>query len=301
MIILGIETLVRGTEVEKIGNPALFTEDMLNGPTTNGTSNGAGGSTNGPMNGRPEPSEQRPAKMARTDNYGSGINTNDIHTRPIASINPYQNKWVIRARVIVKTAIRTWANTRGEGRLFSMDLKDESGEIRATAFTEECDKFFGMIETNHIYYISNCTVKTANKKFTNIKNDFELTFTKETQVIPVDTDIASIPGVEYNFQPIDSLANAEVGSVLDVIGVAKSCGDLQTLIARATGKELKKREITIVDNSNASITLTLWAERAEQFDASDHPIVAVHQGKITEFQSSRSLGTPMASIIEVCI
>jgi replication factor A1 len=53
---------------------------------------------------------------------------------------------VIKARVTTKSAVRTWANARGEGKLFSMDLIDESGEIRATAFKEQCDKFYDMIE-----------------------------------------------------------------------------------------------------------------------------------------------------------
>lgn len=31
-----------------------------------------------------------------------------------------------------------------------MDLLDESGEIRATAFNEQCDKFYDMIEVRRI-------------------------------------------------------------------------------------------------------------------------------------------------------
>lgn len=42
--------------------------------------------------------------------------------------------------------MRSWSNARGEGKLFSMDLVDESGEIRATAFRDQCDKFYEMIE-----------------------------------------------------------------------------------------------------------------------------------------------------------
>lgn len=53
---------------------------------------------------------------------------------------------MIKARVTSKSPVRTWANARGEGKLFSIDLVDESGEIRATAFKEQCDKFYDMIE-----------------------------------------------------------------------------------------------------------------------------------------------------------
>lgn len=52
-----------------------------------------------------------------------------------------------------KTPIKTWSNARGEGKLFSMDLCDESGEIRAAAFKNECDKFYDMIQVCMILYI----------------------------------------------------------------------------------------------------------------------------------------------------
>lgn len=63
-------------------------------------------------------------------------------------------RWVIKVRVTNKSAIRTWSNSRGEGKLFSMDLIDESGEIRCTAFRDMCDKFYDMIEVyTHIHII----------------------------------------------------------------------------------------------------------------------------------------------------
>lgn len=67
-------------------------------------------------------------------------------TIPISGLSPYQNKWVIKARVTAKPPIRTWSNAKGEGKLFSMDLMDESGQIRVTAFRDQVDKFYDMIE-----------------------------------------------------------------------------------------------------------------------------------------------------------
>ncbi len=59
-------------------------------------------------------------------------------------------RWTIKARVTQKSAIRTWSNSRGEGKLFNMNLLDESGEIRATAFKDEVDKYYDMIEVNKV-------------------------------------------------------------------------------------------------------------------------------------------------------
>lgn len=50
-------------------------------------------------------------------------------------------RWRIRARVTNKSEIKSWNNAKGSGNLFSMELADESGEIRATAFKQECDKY----------------------------------------------------------------------------------------------------------------------------------------------------------------
>lgn len=57
-------------------------------------------------------------------------------------------RWIIRARVSNKSAIRTWSNSRGEGKLFNMDLIDESGEIRCTGFRDMVDKFYDYIQVS---------------------------------------------------------------------------------------------------------------------------------------------------------
>ena len=45
---------------------------------------------------------------------------------PISSLNPYQSKWTIRVRVASKPSIREWSNSRGQGKVFNVDLVDES-------------------------------------------------------------------------------------------------------------------------------------------------------------------------------
>lgn len=36
------------------------------------------------------------------------------------------NRWTIKARVTVKSDVRTWSNAKGEGKLFSVNLLDET-------------------------------------------------------------------------------------------------------------------------------------------------------------------------------
>ena len=93
------------------------------------------------------------------------------------------------------------------GHLFSMDLIDESGEIRATAFKAECDKFYDMIEIGKVYYITTGTLKSANRQYSTLNNEYEMTF-KETTEVSLCTDSsesAAIPTVTFNFCKISAL------------------------------------------------------------------------------------------------
>lgn len=91
------------------------------------------------------------SSTGRTQKPSAGHNESVFDGRvtvPISALSPYQNKWVIKARVTAKSAIRTWSNPKGEGKLFSMDLMDESSQIRVTAFRDLVDKFYDMIEVS---------------------------------------------------------------------------------------------------------------------------------------------------------
>ncbi|XP_067000915.2 replication protein A 70 kDa DNA-binding subunit isoform X2 [Anabrus simplex] len=291
MIILDLAVLAAGAQVGlKIGNPVPLPDDL------NSVANAE--------NSRPTPQVNGPAALPQQNRAppaqrvpSSPMDT--MHTHPISSLNPYQNRWVIRARVTNKTPIKTWSNSRGEGKLFSMDLVDESGEIRATAFKEQCDKFYDLIEVNNVYFISRCSVKTANKQFSNLRNDYELSFTSDTQVIPCHDDSSDLPSLSFSFTPLQKLAEIDPNNVVDVIGVCKSANDVQTLIARSTNRELKKREVLIVDESNVGVNITLWGTQAEEFDVTKHPVVAIKGAKVNEFGGSKSVSVLQSSVLQL--
>ncbi len=59
-------------------------------------------------------------------------------------------RWRIRARVESKSDMRNYHNPRGEGKLFNMELVDEEGAIKATAFNQEADKFYTLVQPGAI-------------------------------------------------------------------------------------------------------------------------------------------------------
>jgi replication factor A1 len=151
-----------------------------------------------------------------------------------------------------------------------------------------------MIEVGKVYMIGNCVVKSANKKFSTLKNDYEISFNRETFVQEVD-HASDIPEITYDTKPIQSIKDTPVDELVDIVAVCHSCNDVQTIITRATNKELKKREVTLVDESNHSVTLTMWGSDAEEFNISGNPIIAIRKAKVGEYQNSKNISLLMSS------
>jgi len=295
MILIDLVVLVPGDVVgSKIGDPTSIVDNsgqVIENSISSSVNTTA--QSNNPL------VKSRTAQASVIDsNLQRDIDVNNIH--PINSLSPYQNKWTIRARVVYKAPIRTWSNQRGEGKLFSMDLVDESGEIRATAFNSECDKFFDMIEVNKVYFITRGSIKTANKKFSNLNNDYELTLSGESQIFPChDFDDSQMPALKFNFVQLNKVKDVDVDGIVDVIGVCQMTGDLVNLVSKTTKKELKKRDVTIVDQSMSSMNITLWDTQAEDFDGSLQPVIAIKGSRIREFMGSKSLSLLGSTVMQI--
>ncbi|CAH0547198.1 unnamed protein product [Brassicogethes aeneus] len=292
LLVLEFEILHSGETVgKKLGTPTQLTDaDSKPSSSSNGTLTAK---TNGNA-----PSTYKPNSSSNVS-VSDGVSIAGQLAHPISSLSPYHNKWVIKVRVGNKSAIRTWSNSKGEGKLFSCDFIDESGEIRCTAFRDLVDKFYEMLQIDKVYYVSKCQLKPANKQFNTVKNEYEMTMTNETVIQEcLDAD-PNIPQTKYDFTPIDKLAHIEVGTLIDVIGVCKNSSELVTFQAKTTGRELKKREVTLIDQTRSAIALTLWGNDAESFDGTNNPVVVIKSAKLGEFGGGKNLSTIASSQMRI--
>ena len=179
IIVLDLEVLDHLGIHDKVGEPAAMNvKEDAKPPGQPGTI-----PSNGFYGDKPAPAA-KPVQQARPHNPQSAAHAN---VYPIEALSPYAHKWTIKARVTNKSAIKTWHNKNGEGKLFSVNLLDESGEIKATGFNDQCEALHDEFQEGSVYYITSpCRVQLAKKQFSNLNNDYELTFERDTQVEKVN-------------------------------------------------------------------------------------------------------------------
>jgi len=197
-----------------------------------------------------------------------------------------------------------WNNDKGSGKLQGMEFMDAYGSmIEATMFNDDVEKFNKILKEGKIYIISNASVKVANQKFARVKNDYSLSFHKDTNIWEDDDDF-NISKRGFNPTSISKLFSlAQLPSTVDILGVIVSISDC-TEISTKKGSLLEKRNITILDWSvpsdpdavnpppklwGAWVNATMWGEIAKnpRFDVGD--IVCFKSVQFTEFFGSWSI------------
>ena len=64
-----------------------------------------------------------------------------------------------------------------------------------------------------VYYISKASLKIANKQYTSVKNDYEMTLNGESTLIPCE-DSGDVPMVQCEFVAIGDLESKEKDAVI---------------------------------------------------------------------------------------
>ncbi|PAN16851.1 hypothetical protein PAHAL_3G091100 [Panicum hallii] len=266
----------------------------------------AGGSGT-PVNtyGRPaQPFYQQPPPGHM--NRGPATKNEATRAVPVAQLNPYQERWTIKARVTSKTDLRHYTNNKGPGKVFSFHLLDaQGGEIRATCFNVQADQFFDLIEVDKVYLISRGSLKPAQKKFNPLNHEYEITVDFRTSIEVFPSDDSSIPRQQYNFHQISEIENIEVGSIVDLVGIVTSVCPSAT-ITRRDGSEAQKRTLQLKDMSGRSVEVTLWGKYCDAegqklqslCDSGLNPVLALKSVRVTEF-SGRSVSTISSTQLKI--
>lgn len=214
---------------------------------------------------------------------------------PIKDLSLYGSKWTIRARVMTKSDCRVFHNQRGEGKLFSCQLLDDSGEIRVTFFGDAVAKYYDMLHLNKVYSFSNGLLKLTNKKF-NPKGDYEITFDERACIAPLE-NTPSFAEIRHNFVKLQEIRDVPVGETVDVAAIVKHVEDVETIFTKLTGEQRSKRNLILWDDTDTTVRFILWGDRATKtFDTNG--VIFVKGARVGEFQG-KTLNVTAATHIEV--
>lgn len=207
---------------------------------------------------------------------------------PISELNPYSNKWVIKARVTSKGPLKEWKSkaTGKGGELFAVDLLDNhKGEIRATAYNSTAQKLFNMMHEGCVYYISNGKLKHADKRFSTLNNEYEITLEESSIVQPAESDDSSIPLGNYSFLTIEEIQQRGSNAVVDLVGIVEDVGSCDPFRTKK-GNDTFKRTVKLNDGEGTvmrSIELTLWGSHAENCNWQKGDCVCIKSVRTSDF------------------
>eukprot|EP00754_Rhynchopus_humris_P001971 Rhum_TRINITY_DN11115_c1_g1::Rhum_TRINITY_DN11115_c1_g1_i1::g.42412::m.42412/K07466/RFA1, RPA1, rpa; replication factor A1 len=216
----------------------------------------------------------------------------------------YGQRWFIKARVSEKGPVKEWNNARGSGKLMSVTLVDDSGEaIRATFFKEGVDKFHDLLQEGQCYYIGNGRVKPAQKKFSALKHDYELSMDGNSVVQPISTSDVSasiIPqNVEAHFVELKDVPDYEAQRLIDVRAVVRSVDQLGEVKKKDGSGTLTKRSLRVVDPSTTqAFELTIWGDAAASFAAEPGQTVVARSSRVGRFMDNVTLSAGSRVVVD---
>jgi replication factor A1 len=204
--------------------------------------------------------------------------------------------WTIKGICVQKAKISVYDKGDRSGKLFSATFMDDSGQIRGTFFNDEAEKFYPMLELDHIYEISGGRIKPRDTRFQRGSGEYEITFGTETEIIP-SADDGSVGQAPVKVVSLSGLDRCPPESTVDLIGIVKRVEPVASLNTRVGTR--KKRTILLVDQTGAA-EVTLWGDDTElvREEQIEQPIL-IRSARITEFRGIKQAGVSNISRVEV--
>uniref|UniRef100_A0A1I7TVX4 Replication protein A subunit n=1 Tax=Caenorhabditis tropicalis TaxID=1561998 RepID=A0A1I7TVX4_9PELO len=275
-----------------------FQENLSNPPAAKAPKRESGGEPSNYRAPAPEPQRARAAAPPAR----RGPSNTERGVIPIAMVTPYVNPVKIHGMVTRKEDMRTVPSKNTK--VFNFEVTDSTGDtIRCCAFNDVAESFFSTITENLSYYITGGQVRAANKRFNNTGHDYEITLRNDT-IIEAGGELLAAPKLNLKRVPLGEIAG-HCGDMIDILAIVEKMDPEATEFTSRAGKTLIKREMELIDESQASAKLTLWGEEATKANLDEYlQKVVAFKGVIPkEFNGGYSLstggGTRIISVPEI--
>ena len=91
--------------------------------------------------------------------------------------------------------------------------------------------FYELLQTGQVYTISKATIKAANKQWSTVDNEYEMTLDSSTSIVHVSNS-DDVPEVKYNTIEFSRYGDLATGTVVDVLAVVKEIVQFQDLLSK---------------------------------------------------------------------
>lgn len=206
----------------------------------------------------------------------------------VASLRPGEYDEPIQVCVSRKGDIRDWSNDEEAGLLFKFEGYDHTGKIYVTAYREEVNRFYGLIKVNRVYRIRGFKCNPVRKEFRSESNRYELVLNGFSRIERA---------TDTNFVSIADIDETDVGTLVDVRAVVEYCNDLEYVNRGSDNKRLAKRDVLLVDDSEAEITLTLWEDVAMRAQIKPKQMIQIMSARVTLVDNCLKLSAGLESAL----
>uniref|UniRef100_A0A7E4VE63 Replication protein A subunit n=1 Tax=Panagrellus redivivus TaxID=6233 RepID=A0A7E4VE63_PANRE len=227
---------------------------------------------------------------------------NNANVMPIRALSPYiSGKWRIYGNAVSKENLKEIQPRNGKGpmKVFSFILSDNQDDIKINCFGETAEKVAGIISEGRWFYVSDGAnaLRGANKRFNSTGHEYEITLNNNSTVELAEDQSQKAPKTTFKVVPLNQLSNC-VAQSIDILAVIETVGDVTSLTTK-DNRELKKRELTLIDQSSTSVQLTLWNENAETWTVEPSRVIGIKGAVVREFNGGFSLSIPGGSRLEI--
>ncbi|KYQ89831.1 putative ssDNA-binding protein [Tieghemostelium lacteum] len=224
-----------------------------------------------------------------------GLANRDV--MPISQLSSSTTDFCIEAIVRSKGPVRTWSKATSSGSLMSFELSDANGEIKATAFNEQQRQFENLLEVGKVYRFSGGHVKPIDPKFNKLAHPCELSFGTQTRVLLMENSNVKI---SYEFRRISDISELTAGTKIDVVGVIIDSQDIASVNIKNRSEPTPKKTLSILDDSNTSITVTFWGRAAQKLhsETKKNDVIVIKSAQVSDF-NQKSLNCGDGTVFEV--
>ena len=206
---------------------------------------------------------------------------------PISGLTTFTKDFKILARIVKIFDIKTFNGRNGEGKVFNINVMDHNNDqISMKFFNDAVDEHHHKLEQGKVYVFQKGSVRLADKRFTSIDAEYEISLYKNSMIEPWE-DNNEIGSQVHEFSYIRDVSLDKANSFVDLAAVVTEVQDTFSFTSKA-GNDLVKREITIADQSDHSIRYTLWNDVANlQYTVGEY--LVIKRVKINNYNDQLSL------------